>query len=92
MFFFWFRNILLAFIISGCLSIYITDIFKNFERSRINSLHKQLIGFLEYIIIMMRAGKTIRHIFQESWVKFKVPLRSYLREVGERLEIDPDLE
>lgn len=91
-FFSWFRNILLAIIISTCMTIYITDIFNSRERTKICNLHKQLIGFLEHMIIMLRSGKTIRYIFINSWCRFPQPLKSYLKDVSERLEINPDLD
>ena len=55
-------------------------------------LHRQLISFLEHMIIMLRSGKTIRQMFFESWSGFPKPLGAYLKEVCQRLEIDPDLE
>jgi len=91
-FFFWFRNIILAAVISACISIYIAGAFNSLEMTRTDRLHRQLVGFLEHMIIILRAGKTIRHIFQESWSSFPRPLGSYLKDIAEKLEIDPDLE
>lgn len=91
-FFLWFRHIVLASIISSCISIYITDILYNRKEALKNMLHRQLISFLEHMIIMLRSGKTIRLIMYESWSRFPQPLRGYLREVSQRLEIDPDLD
>jgi len=48
-----------------------------------------LIG---HIIIMLRAGKTLRYIFLNSWRKFEAPLGVYLKEISDNLEINPDLE
>ena len=90
--FLWFRHIILASIISACVSIYIADIFHSRKEAQRNILHRQLISFLEHMIIMLRSGKTIRHIMQESWLRFPHPLGTYLRDVCQRLEIDPDLE
>ncbi len=91
-FFLWFRHIILALIISACVSIYISDAFHNRREARNNILHRQLISFLEHMIIMLRSGKTIRHILLESWSRFPRPLGTYLRQMCQRLEIDPDLE
>ncbi|MCD4669377.1 MAG: type II secretion system F family protein [Actinomycetia bacterium] len=88
----WFQNILLALFISACSSIYIIDIFNAGKRGREQNLHKQLIEFLEHMVIMLRAGKTLRYIFLNSWKKFPDPLGKYLKEVAEGLEINPDLE
>ena len=91
-FYLWFQNILLALFISACISIYIIDIFSLRERNRTKNLHKQLIEFLEYMVIMLRAGKTLRYIFLNSWKKFPDPLGKYLKELAEGLEINPDLD
>ena len=91
-FYLWIQNILLALFISACISIYIIDIFNLRERNRIKNLHKQLIEFLEYMVIMLRAGKTLRYIFLISWKKFPDPLGKYLKELAEGLEINPDLD
>jgi len=84
-FYLWFQNILLSLFISICISIYIIDIFNIVEKNRIKNLHKQLIEFLEYMIIMLRAGKTLRYIFLNSWRKFRDPLGRYF-------EINPDID
>lgn len=91
-FYLWFQNILLSLFISICISIYIIDIFNIVEKNRIKNLHKQLIEFLEYMIIMLRAGKTLRYIFLNSWRKFRDPLGRYLKELAEGLEINPDID
>jgi len=91
-FYLWFQNILLALFISACLSIYIVDIFNIRDRNRAKNLHKQLIEFLEHMTIMLRAGKTLRYIFLNSWEKYPDPLGKYLKELAEGLEINPDLD
>jgi len=90
--FLWFGNIMLALIISACISIYALDLLYSLQKAAEGRLHRQLINFLEHMIIMLRAGKTIRHIFLNSWPKFKPPLGSHLKYTAERLEVDPDLE
>jgi tight adherence protein B len=91
-FFLWFGHIILVSIISACISIYIADVFYSRKEIQKNILHRQLISFLEHMIIMLRSGKTIRLIMYESWSRFPRPLGGYLREVSQRLEIDPDFE
>jgi|GEM_PF-1198169 len=88
----WIKDMVLAVIISSCISIYAADFFYGREQSRRKDLHRQLIGFLEHMVIMLRAGKTIRHIFLHSWSRFPAPLGAYLKEVNQLLEIDPDLD
>ncbi len=91
-FFLWSGNIILAAVISICVSIYTADLFYSRKRIHNNLLHRQLISFLEHMIIMLRAGKTIRYILLESWSSFPPPLGYFLKKVAQRLEIDPDLE
>jgi len=91
-FFLWSGNALLAAVISVCVSIYTADLFHSRKKMIDNLLHRQLISFLEHMIIMLRAGKTIRYILLESWSRFPPPLGSCLKQVSQRLEVDPDLE
>jgi tight adherence protein B len=91
-FFLWSGNVILAAVISVCVFIYTADLFHSRKKMIDNLLHRQLISFLEHMIIMLRAGKTIRHILLESWSRFPPPLGSCLKQVAQRLEVDPDLE
>ena len=88
----WFSNILIGFFIAICISVFISGIFKGREEQRLYRLHQQLIDFIGHINIMLRAGKTLRYIFLNAWPKFEPPLGTYLKEVAENLEINPDLE
>ena len=91
-FFLWLRHIILAFIISACISIYIIDIFYSRKQAQKNMLHRQLISFLEHMMIMLYSGKTIRYILLDSWSRVPRRLGVYLREVSQRREIDPEIE
>lgn len=88
----WFKNIPAGFFIAICIAIFISGIFKSREEQRLYRLHCQLMDLIGHIIIMLRAGKTLRYIFLNSWRKFEAPLGIYLKEVADDLEINPDLE
>ncbi len=91
-FYIFLKNILLALFISACLLVYVIDILKSREEIRTQNLHRQLIEFLEHMVIMLGAGKTLRYIFLNSWKKFPDPIRKCLKKVAENIEINPDLE
>jgi tight adherence protein B len=88
----WFENILAGFFVSICITVFISGIFRSREEQRLHRLHCQLADLIGHIIIMLRAGKTLRYIFLNSWQKFEAPLGIYLKEVADNLEINPDLE
>lgn len=88
----WFENMLTGFFISLCLTAFISGIIKSREEQRLYNLHCQLIDLIGHINIMLRSGKTLRFIFLNSWVRFEAPLRIYLKELADNLEINPDLE
>ena len=88
----WFSNMLVGFFIAICIAVFISGIFKSRDEQRLYRLHCQLIDLIGHINIMLRAGKTLRHIFLNAWPKFEPPLKIHLKEVAEKLEINPDLE
>jgi len=88
----WFNNMLAGFFMAICISVFISGIFKSREEQKFYRLHHQLIDFIGHLNIMLRAGKTLRYILLNSWPKFEPPLGTYLKEVAENLEINPDLE
>jgi tight adherence protein B len=91
-FYLFFRNILLALFMSACLSVYANDALKGNDKTRVQKLHRQLIEFLEHMVIMLGAGRTLRYIFLNSWKKFPDPLGKCLKKVAGNIEINPDLE
>lgn len=88
----WFKNILAGFFVAICITVFISGIFNDRKEQRLYRLHCQLIDLIGHIIIMLRAGKTLRYIFLNSWRRFEAPLGIYLKEVADNLEINPDLE
>jgi tight adherence protein B len=91
-FYIFFKNILLALFMSACLSVYAIDALKGRDEVLAQNLHRQIIEFLEHMVIMLGAGKTLRYIFLNSWKKFPDPIGKCLKKVAENIEINPDLE
>ena len=83
-----FRNFIFSLFISICLAIFVLDILKSFKDKKRYLLHIQLIEFINNMIVMLRAGRTVRNIFKDSTKLVKNPLRSYLNELVKELELN----
>lgn len=83
-----FRNLIFSFFISTCVIIFIFDLIKKYRDKRNDLIHSQLIEFINNMIIMLKAGRTIRSIFKESLIWVKKPLREYLYELVGELELN----
>lgn len=94
--------ILIFYIISGnfifglfagiCPGIYITDYMHGLEEKRKDLLNTQLVEFLNNMIVMLKAGYSVRSIFKTSADCFKNPLGSYLKETANELGLNSTLE
>lgn len=82
------RNLVFSLFIGICLEIYILDLLKGLEEKRKDLLHGQLLEFISNMIVMLRAGKTVRSIFKDSIGWFKDPLNTYIAEVVNDLELN----
>ncbi|MBN2072651.1 MAG: type II secretion system F family protein [Actinobacteria bacterium] len=87
----WFGNILLALIVSASGLIFIADLFSGLENRRLILLHGQLIELINHIIIMLKAGRTIRFIFENAENKFPRPLNLYLTSMSSELKLGNSL-
>ena len=85
-------NFLFSLFIGICLEIYIFDLLKGLEEKRKDLLHGQLLEFISNMIVMLKAGKTVRSIFKDSAGWFKDPLNTYLLEVVNELELNSTLD
>ena len=83
-----FRNFIFSLFISICLVIFILDILKSFKDKRKDLLHSQLIEFINNMIVMLKAGRTVRNILKDSTRLVKNPLRDYLNELVKELELN----
>jgi tight adherence protein B len=82
------ENIIFSLFISACPGIYIMDFLNSFEEKKKDILHTQIVEFLNNMIVMLKAGNTIRYIFKSSSGCFESPLGDYLREAARELELN----
>jgi len=85
-------NFIFSLFIGVCLEIYILDLLRGLEEKRKDLLHGQLLEFISNMIVMLKAGKTVRSIFKDSIGWFKDPLNTYLAEVVNDLELNSTLD
>lgn len=83
----WFGSILLSLIVSVSALIIIIDLFSGLENRRLILLHGQLIGFINHMILMLRAGRTVRFIFENAADKFPQPLNLHLSSMAAGLSM-----
>jgi len=75
-----------------CPGIYVSDFLNGFEEKEKDLLNTQIVEFLSSMIVMLKAGNTVRYIFKSSAGSFKNPLGSYLQEIAYQLELNFSLE
>ncbi len=92
LFYLFFRNLLLSIFVGACVEIFIFDLLDGLEEKRKVLLHKQLIEFTGNMIIMLKAGKTVRSIFKGSVGLFKNPLNSYIKVITNEFELNSSFE
>ncbi len=83
-----FRNIVFSIFLSFCVYLTFSEIFGAINEKRKELLHKQLIEFVINMIIMLKAGKSIRNIIIESVNWVKLPLRHYLKTLSNELNLN----
>lgn len=83
-----FRNIVFSIFLSFCIYMTFSEIFSAINEKRRELLHKQLIEFVVNMIIMLKAGKSVRNIIIESVYWMKMPLRHYLKTLSNELNLN----
>jgi len=92
LFYLFFRNLLLSIFVGICIEIFIFDMLDGLEEKRKVLLHKQLIEFTGNMVIMLKAGKTVRSTFKESVGLFKNPLNSFIKVIANEFELNSSFE
>ncbi len=87
-FYIFFRNIIFSLFISTCLVFVFLEVSEALMEKRARMLNNQLIEFLVNMIVMLRAGKTVRNIITETASLSKPPLGNYLRILSSQLEMN----
>lgn len=83
-----FENLIFSLFVSACVIILFTDLLKGIEDRRKDLLHSQLIEFINVMVIMLRAGRTIRNVIRDSVKWLKSPLRDYIERLAKELELN----
>ncbi|MGM0367643.1 MAG: type II secretion system F family protein [Actinomycetota bacterium] len=83
-----FKNVFLSIFLSACLYIFAIEILENVKKRRSALLHSQLIHFINNMVIMLRAGKSVRQIFKRSAKWTENPLKDNLRELVNELALN----
>ena len=86
--FIFFKNIIFSLFLSFCIYIVFSEIFNAINEKRKELLHKQLIEFVINMIIMVKAGKSVRNIIMESVEWIKMPLKYYIKGLSNELNLN----
>jgi tight adherence protein B len=78
-------------ILAVCLSVAVNEFMANIRRKNHHALHEQAISFISYMILMLRAKKTIRQIFKSYLDHSQKPLKTYLEIMVNELEFNLSL-
>jgi tight adherence protein B len=92
LFYLLFRNFIFSLFVSLCVEIYLIDFFNSLEEKRKTLLNIQLVEFISNMIVLLKAGKTVRSIFKESAGRFKNPLGPHLYKAANELELNSTLD
>lgn len=88
LFYLFFGNFIFSLFLTICSIIFILDFIGGIDSRRKDLLHNQLIEFVNNMIIMLKAGKTVRNIFKDSVNWSKKPLKKYLKKMVNELELN----
>ncbi|MBC7334400.1 MAG: type II secretion system F family protein [Actinobacteria bacterium] len=91
-FYLFFENFIFGLFVGLCGIILVIDFFRGMEDRRRDLLHSQLIEFINVMIIMLKAGRTIRNIIRDSVKWLKAPLKGCVENLAKELELNFTLE
>ena len=83
-----FKNIFLSLFMTTMFTGIAGEFFGSVLKRKKETLDIQLIEFIMNMIIMLRAGKEIRQIFKESIICIKDPLKGYLKNLINEVELN----
>jgi Flp pilus assembly protein TadB len=81
-----FSNIIFSIFLAVCIFFIISSAYSAVNEKRLEVLHGQLIEFAINIIVMVKAGKSVRSIVRESVLWTKPPLNNYIRQLADELK------
>lgn len=80
-----FQNIVFSIFLTACAYFIFREVYSALDDKRQEMLHKELIEFAVNIIIMLRAGKSVRSIISDSVSWTNPPLKNYLKYLADTL-------
>jgi len=83
-----FGNLVFSIFLSICLSFTLSEILRTINDKRLEVLNSQLIDFAVNMIVMVKAGKSLRNIIKLSMEWAKLPLSQYLKRLSDELEMN----
>jgi len=83
-----FKNIIFSLFLGFCIYITFSEIFGALNEKRKEILHRQLIEFVINMIIMVKAGKSVRNIITDSVECTKMPLKYYIKNLSNELNLN----
>ncbi len=81
-----FDNIIFSIFLTVCIFFIMSSAYSAVNEKRLEVLHGQLIEFVINIIVMVKAGKSVRIIVRESVLWTKPPLKQYIRQLADELK------
>ncbi|MGM0366044.1 MAG: type II secretion system F family protein [Actinomycetota bacterium] len=85
-FFLVFGNLVFSIILGVCVSAVIDEFVSSLRERNNLKMHMQTISFISHMILMLKAGKTVRQIFKSSVFWAKNPLKLHLEIMVNQLE------
>ncbi|GEM_PF-3923442 len=86
-FYFVFKHPVFASILGICLAVGMDEFLISMGKRNNHRLHLQAINFISHMILMLKAGRSLRQIFKNSLAWAKNPLRSHLIDLVDELEL-----
>lgn len=83
-----FRNLIFSIFLTLCLVFVFSETIRAVNEKRLELLHNQLIELSINIIVMIKAGKSVRDIIRKSLEWTRIPLKNYLKHLADELEIN----
>lgn len=81
-----FQNIVFAIILGVCSAAVIDELISSLNKRNNLKLHIQVISLISHMILMLKAGKTVRHILKKSTAWVQNPLKAHLEFLVNELE------
>jgi len=82
-----FGNLIFSIILGVCMAVVMDEFASSLNKKHDLKLHMQAISFISHMILMLKAGKTVRQVFKSSLNWTKNPLRLQLEILVNELQL-----